>query len=786
MAGNQSAAKTNDSPDRYALQPGEDPENRLVSPFLKHLAGDQKEFWTAPARLKVKDLKWILPAAGVTAAFIASDSWWAKQVNPSHMQTSLHISDYSVYSMIGLGGASFLFGHMTHKDHLQETGLLSSEAAIDSTAVAYLFKGITERQRPLDGNGHGDFFQGGASFPSEHSAIAWSIASVWAHEYPGWFSQMAAYGLASTVTITRVTAQQHFPSDVIVGSALGWYFGRQVYRAHHDPEVGGSGWGNIIDQNAGEHPRNPENMASPYVPIDSWVYPLFDRLIGLGYITSAHANLRPWTRMECARLVEEAQAKVSGEDVPNNDLGPATYSALATEFHQEIERLDGAPNLGAIVESLYTRTTGISGTPLTDGYHFGQTIINDYGRPYGEGFNNVSGLTGRAVAGPFALFIRAEYQHAPAVPSEPAQALQAAAVVDEVPALAPNPVPQINRVRLLDATATFQVSNTEFSFGQQSLWLGPTAGGPMLFSDNAEPIPMFRIASVSPYEIPLLSRVLGPVRTEFFLGRLSGQDWESFAKLVGPGLPSQPWLHGTKVSFNPTANFEFGMDFTAQFGGTGNPFTWHNFITTFYQHKALTSPAKRLSAFDFSYRIPGLRKWLTFYTDSMVVDEYSPLGSTYPSINPGIYIPQVPKIPQLQVRLEGMTTDLNIPPSFPPGTVYFDSSYRSGYTNNGNLIGDWIGRAGRGEQAWVTYSFSPRNQIQFAYRHNNVDPAFLKGGHLQDVSVRGDMIVGRSLGFSGYIQYETWNFPLLSPVGQNNVTASLELTFWPHWDWKKQ
>src|ERR1700722_10348848 len=96
------------------LMPGEDPQNRLVTPFLKHLAGDQKEFWTAPTRLKVKDLRWILPTAGVTAAFIASDSWWAKQVNPGHMQTSLHISDYTTYSMIGLGGASFLIGHMTH------------------------------------------------------------------------------------------------------------------------------------------------------------------------------------------------------------------------------------------------------------------------------------------------------------------------------------------------------------------------------------------------------------------------------------------------------------------------------------------------------------------------------------------------------------------------------------------------------------------------------------------------------------------------------------------------
>jgi hypothetical protein len=143
------------------LQPGEDPENRLVSPFLKHIVSDQKDFWTSPAHFRTKDLEWILPGAAVTAAFIASDSWWAKQVNPNHMQTSLHISDYSTYSMIGLGGASFLLGHMTHDDHLQEAGLLSGEAAINATGVAYLFKEITQRQRPLQDDGNGDFFKGG-------------------------------------------------------------------------------------------------------------------------------------------------------------------------------------------------------------------------------------------------------------------------------------------------------------------------------------------------------------------------------------------------------------------------------------------------------------------------------------------------------------------------------------------------------------------------------------------------------------------------------------------------
>src|SRR5579859_3154843 len=104
----------------HQVQPGEDPENRLVSPFLKHLVGDQKHFWTAPLHFQRKDFLWVAPSLGVAASFVASDSWWAKQVPISHAQTSLHISNYSTYSLIGLGGASFALGHMTHNDHLQE------------------------------------------------------------------------------------------------------------------------------------------------------------------------------------------------------------------------------------------------------------------------------------------------------------------------------------------------------------------------------------------------------------------------------------------------------------------------------------------------------------------------------------------------------------------------------------------------------------------------------------------------------------------------------------------
>src|SRR5579863_1384818 len=344
------------------LPPGADPENRLFMPFVKHMVGDQVQFWTSPKELKKPDaLKTFVPFAAFTGLLIAGDSWFAKQVpdKPNQLSRSKSISDYTTFSLIGAAAGAYVLGHLTHNDHLRETGFLAGEAGLNSFLTAYAFKEITQRPRPYEGNGHGSFFQGGGSFPSEHSAAAWSVASVIAHEYPGTMTQIAAYGLASLVTVTRVTAKQHFPSDAFVGSVLGWYFGRQVYRAHHDPKLGGGAWGTFTMGSEDGRP-NRRNMASSYVPLDSWVYAAFERLSALGYVDSAYLNQRPWTRLECARLVDEANERVGDDADVAAGNADRMIEALTEEFADETRRLNGTENLGASLDSVYARFTGIS------------------------------------------------------------------------------------------------------------------------------------------------------------------------------------------------------------------------------------------------------------------------------------------------------------------------------------------------------------------------------------------------------------------------------------------
>jgi len=767
------------------LPAGEDPENRLVTPFMKHLALDQKQFWTEPFHLRWSDAKVLVPFAALTATLMANDAAISRQVpgTASQINRSKSISDYATYSLIGAAGGSYLWGHFIHNDHLRETGFLAGEAALNSTAVAYLFKTMTQRPRPLEGNGNGTFFQGGASFPSEHSAIAWSVASVVAHEYPGTLTQIAAYGLASAVTLTRVTGKQHFSSDVVVGSALGWYFARQVYRAHHDPELGGAGWGNFQeDSDNGEKVRNPENMGSPYVPLDSWVYPAVEKLASLGYIRLAFLASRPWTRIETANLVNEVKGNLEVDGSVPEGIAVLELQ-LEQEFAYELGLLDGKSNSTARVESMYTRVVSINGPPLNDSYHFGQTIINNYGRPFEEGFNTYDGFSGYGAAGPFTLYVRGEYQHSPSAPGYSLAVRQAIATVDQNPIQPDVPVATVDRFTLLDTYAAVKADGWTLSFGKQSLWWGPAEGGALMFSDNAEPIYMFR-ASQTAVELPWIFRRLGPMKLDLFFGKLSGNEF-----------PARPLIHGEKISFKPTANWEVGFERTSELGGVGRALTlgaiWESYVATksSFDYPASRDPGKRTIGLDFSYRVPHLRDWVTLYADGLLpasnpfnVDSsknpiYAPRRT---AVRSGMYMPRLPRLPKLDFRVEAVYTDPPTPRSTSGEYVYWDGFYHDLYTNKNNLIGDWIGREGMGFQAWSTYWFTPRSSLQTEYRHAKVAKDFIPSGEtLNDGSVKVNWCIRRDLSLSGSVQYEEWLAPILAPTAQTNWTSSVEVTFRP-------
>lgn len=768
----------------------------------RNLFVDQKNFVTAPSRMSYSQWQWTVPIGFATAAMLASDTAIEGHVptNPttvSHAQTA---SNAGLAGLAGVGAGMYLWGYAANHDQPRETGLLAGEAGINALVDTEVLKAILGREQPFTGNGRGRFFQGGSSFPSEHASISFAIASVIAHEYPGLFTQALAYGAATGVGAARIIAHKHFATDVVVGSALGWYLGSQVFHTHSrysNAEI--ARFGTFTQDDGEDLSHQPRNMGSPYVPLDSWIYPAMERLTALGYIHSGFMDMRPWTRMDCARQIKEASDLIASQEVPQTEAVQLN-NALRDEFASEIALLSGGVNEDIRLESVYTRATEIVNKPLTDGYHFAKTIINDFGRPEEQGFNNISGASGWANIGPFSFYVRGEYQHSPFAPALPLSARLAisqedfahSSVAPPFPVPPDTPSPALNRGQLLDAYVALNISNWQLSYGNQSLWWGPSAGGPLMYTDNAQPVRMFRINRVVPFTLPSIFSVIGPMRIEVFLGQYSGQEFVlSPSGLVGQygvSLSNQPVVHGERISFKPTANLEVGLSRTTDYGGPGYPVTLHNMLRSLFSTGNTfggnpNKPGSRRSGLDFSYRVPGLRNLVTFYAEGLAEhNEVSPLiGPDVAAWLGGLYLAKIPKVPKLDLRLEGGYTDpVNPLSDVIFGAFYWDGTWLSGFQNNRQLLGSWIGRQGQGEQAWTTYWFTPHNKLQFGFRHQTDSRDFVpNGGSLTDANVRAEFWPNSTLGFSVSTQYERWLFPVIQPSASKNVIAAIGIVFQP-------
>src|SRR5882672_10363141 len=471
-------------PKQHASIPDQEPVPTAQHGFRelgKDFLLDQKQIWASPARLRFSDTDWLVPLSGITAGLLVTDRDFSKHLkqNPTTISHYKTLSDVGVGALIGGAGAMWLLGHASHNEHWSETGFLAGEAALNSLVAVETFKYSLRRDRPYQGNGAGSFFQnGGTSFPSEHAAAAWSVAGVIAHEYPSPFVKIIAYGLASLVSVSRVKAHQHFPSDVVVGSVIGNIVAQDIYSRHHDFNLAGSEWRSLSAITRGFESSGPQTLASPYVPLDSWIYPALDRLAGLGLIDSGFAGLRPWTRRECVRQLSEAEEKLAGED---NNEALKLVDALQREFRSETAAKGDGDDGGTLrLESIYLRTEHISGMPLTDGYTFAQTQINDFGRPYGEGWSTVNGFSAYATRGPWVAYIRGEERSGPSIPAYSLTTRQTIQQVDLFPQLPPGtPQPSVAQFSLLDAYVGLMLSNYQVSFGKQSLSWGPGDGGSM-------------------------------------------------------------------------------------------------------------------------------------------------------------------------------------------------------------------------------------------------------------------------------------------------------------------
>ena len=518
--------------------------------------------------------------------------------------------------------------------------------------------------------------------------------------------------------------------------------------------------------------------------MDSWMYPAVTRLYGMGFVDTMYLSMRPYTRRSLMHmLLKTEDAILSSDNRQAQEILAKLLNELSTESPDE------QPPRGFVygVDSSYTRLLGISGPVLVDSYHLGQTISNDYGRPYQSGLNAIAGASTTEEWGPFSLYVRGEYQHAPSAEGYSPELYNELSTIDLIydpipptqATIPQGPIPDQNPFRLVEAYASFHLLGHELSGGKSDAWMGPAAGSSMAWSNNAQNIYSFRVNRVEPLNIKWLSKLLGPVRYDFFVGDLKGHN-----------VPRDPWVHAEMFSFRPTENFEFSFQRTVIWGGEGHaPITIGTFLHSFFdtndtaaaEKAGRNDPGARFSDFSASYRLPLMRKYVTWYVDSISHDDISPLSAPRrASYRTGLYVSQIPGLNKLDFRVEAVSTDPGVTPASGGEFAYWETIQKQGYTNSGIIMGDWIGREAKGGQAWLTYHLSGNEWVQVEYLNKKTPFNFIPGGTTQN-QFKASVVkrLGRETELNAWVQYEGWKAPIYKPGLQQNTSVAVQLTWYP-------
>lgn len=131
-------------------------------------------------------------------------------------------------------GIVLFTGALLSGDHrFQDAAFTSLEAVLVANLVTNSLKSIMGRSRPYQDRGAGVFdpFSGDRSFPSGHATTAFAFLTPWALYYPGPASA-GLLVLATATSFSRIATNQHWFTDVLGGSAVGFMTAYALTRRH--------------------------------------------------------------------------------------------------------------------------------------------------------------------------------------------------------------------------------------------------------------------------------------------------------------------------------------------------------------------------------------------------------------------------------------------------------------------------------------------------------------------------------------------------------------------------
>ena len=180
--------------------------------------------------------KGVLLAGGAIGLASLNDKRWDDLV--SHRQDSKLLKAWDNFGKtapwLAVGGAGMALA--LGDDRLQNTGLIALQSAAVAGGGSLLIKQLVNRARPEADKGHWATQSVGqsrsdSSFPSNHAAVAFAVATPFASEYDApWL-----YGVAAAASLGRTAERKHWLSGTVAGGLLGYATGTWLWKAQrHD------------------------------------------------------------------------------------------------------------------------------------------------------------------------------------------------------------------------------------------------------------------------------------------------------------------------------------------------------------------------------------------------------------------------------------------------------------------------------------------------------------------------------------------------------------------------
>ena len=463
-------------------------------------------------------------------------------------------------------------------------------------------------------------------------------------------------------------------------------------------------------------------LSSNNVPLDSWSYEALDKLAGFGLIHSDVHGMRPYTRLEVARLVNEA---LNCREEQKIDLPPLIERLLKRfqkEFKEELTvfgrgreeepaafvfkpiqeaKVDYVHSDGQPKDFIQTKE-GIKQYPSGGGdivaYEGTPLLPNNRGVVYGTG-NNFS----LQFSSSFQLWdVFSGYVEPIMIERENATAGRSTGGI-------PSTVGRLDNTDIELLTGYLKFSPFDFlevEVGRDSMWWGQGDRGTLILTDNASPLDMLKVSNPTPSFLPWYFSYLGPFKYTIFCAVLD--DDRDFVNTR---------FAGTRVDFKPTPDLEIGLSHTFMFGGDGGPSSggFMQFLKLAALAEYSVGRVHNMAAFDFRYRMPFL--WNTEF--------YAEWGGNDAGLKPnirqflfqdigyilGVYLPKITSDGRTDLRIEygdnvnegGLGSKLN-------GMWYTHGTYVSGVTYNGLILGDSMGPDAR--DAYVRVSRYLREDLK--------------------------------------------------------------------------